>query len=101
MGQVKPEKSPAGKETKIDPKKRQKEKLQKLHYLVTRHCKPTPLEILVLISAAANFFFHSLGEPLLHHRLVIEKAGSGDALDSGKHAGVKPQGDGGGFLGIG
>ena len=55
----------------------------------------------VLISAPAHFFFHSLGEPLLHHRLVVQESGARDPLDAGEHTRIEAQGDGGGFLGIG
>jgi hypothetical protein len=32
-------------------------------------------------SQLAHFFFEALGKPLLHHRLIIEKTGAGDAFD--------------------
>jgi len=55
---------------------------------------------LVAITAATHFFFHPLGEPLLHHGLVVEEARAGDPLEPGEHAGIKAQSDGGGFTGI-
>lgn len=46
------------------------------------------------------FLFDSFGQPLFHHRLVVEVAGAGEAFDAGEHAGVEAQGDGGGFAGV-
>ena len=45
----------------------------------------------------AQFFFHSLAEPLLDHALVIQIPGTREALDAGEHPGVDAQADGDGF----
>src|SRR5690606_9425248 len=47
-----------------------------------------------------QFVLQTLRQPLLHHRLVVEEARAGDALDAGKHPRVEAQRDGGGLAGI-
>ena len=44
------------------------------------------------------FFFHSFGEPLFDHRLVIQIAASRKSFQATEHPGIDSQSNGGGFL---
>ena len=43
-------------------------------------------------------FFHSFGEPLLDHRLIVQVATCGEAFQPTKHSGIDSQSDRGGLL---
>ena len=43
-------------------------------------------------------FFHSFGEPLFYHRLVVQVAPSGEAFQATEHSWIDTQSNGGGIL---
>ena len=44
------------------------------------------------------FLFHSFGQPLFDHGLVVKVAAGGEAFQPTQHAGIHADGDGGGLL---
>ena len=47
------------------------------------------------------FFFHSLGQPLLDHGLIVEVSASGEAFKAAEHSRIHSDGNRGGLLALG
>jgi len=51
-------------------------------------------------SGVFHLIFEALGQPLFHHGLVVEVAGSRNAFNAGEHARIEAEGDRGGLTDV-